>query len=96
MSKRARPYEEFLHERLATSAAEAVEYLNACLDDEDPKLFYVALQDVIEARGGLEKLVGDSAFARQLTTNANPSISSINSLLDKLNMRLVVSYKEAA
>jgi DNA-binding phage protein len=96
MSKRARPYEEFLHERLAASVEEAVEYLNACLEDEDPQLFFVALQDVIEARGGLAKLVDDAAFARQLTTNANPSISSINSLLDKLNMRLVVSYKEAA
>jgi len=43
-------YKEELLKRLKVSAEECVGYLNAALGDEDPRVFLLALKDVIEAK----------------------------------------------
>lgn len=35
---------------------EAAAYLDACLEDDDPHVFLLALKDVAEARGGMGQL----------------------------------------
>lgn len=49
------PIEDFLDRRLA-DPKEAIGYLNTCLEEDDPGLFLLALQDVIRAQGGMAKV----------------------------------------
>ena len=53
MNKPSKPWKELLQQRLAASEEEAIGYLNACLDENDPALLLAALRDVAEARGGI-------------------------------------------
>jgi len=39
---------------------EAAHYLNACLEDDDARVFLLALRDVAEARGGIGSLSRDA------------------------------------
>jgi DNA-binding phage protein len=50
---------ESYHESLMESLKdpdEAAQYLNACLEDDDARVFLLALRDVAEARGGIRAL----------------------------------------
>ncbi len=101
MSKPARAYTEFLHERLAASEEEAVGYLNTALEEGDPSVFLLALRDVAEARGGLGKLTAaihldQENLLRSLAENGSSEFSSLAALLDALGMQLMVSLKSAA
>lgn len=101
MSKTARAYTEFLHERLAASEEEAIGYLNAALEEGDPSVFLLALRDVAEARGSLDKLaetihLNHKHLSRSLAENGNSEFSSLAALLDALGMQLTVSLKSAA
>ena len=51
-------YRESLLESLR-NPEEAAQYLNACLEDEDPRVFLLALRDVADARGGIRALSRD-------------------------------------
>ncbi len=51
MIKQHRDFQEYLHEKLQ-DPKEALAYLNAALQDEDDRVFLLALKDVLEARGG--------------------------------------------
>jgi DNA-binding phage protein len=53
--ERSLKYKEHLLESLK-HPKEAAAYLDACLDDEDPHVFLLALKDVAEARGGMSEL----------------------------------------
>jgi probable addiction module antidote protein len=95
-----RNFEEVLAEDLQ-DPAEAVEYLNACLEDGDPRVFLLALRDVARARGGVAKLAEATELNREhlyrmLSENGNPELSSLEVLLDALGFRLSVSLKEAS
>ena len=50
MGNRSQPYTDYLYEDLQ-DPKEASAYLNECLKDDDPEVFLVAFQDVIEANG---------------------------------------------
>ena len=41
---------------------EAAQYLNACLEDEDARVFLLALRDVAGARGGIKAVSRDAHF----------------------------------
>jgi probable addiction module antidote protein len=95
-----RNFEEVLAEDLQ-DPAEAVEYLNACLEDGDPRVFLLALRDVARARGGVAKLAEATELNREhlyrmLSENGNPELSSLEVLLGALGFRLSVSLKEAS
>jgi len=64
---------------------EAAAYLDTCLEDEDPRVFLLALKDVAEARGGMSKLSAESSLNRQslyrtLSRKGNPKLTSICSI----------------
>jgi|ERR1035437_448041 probable addiction module antidote protein len=70
----------------------AVEYLNATLEDEDYRVFLLALRDVAEA-SGIKKLAIVSDLNREniyrmLSPKGNPTISSLVSLLRAIGIRL--------
>jgi probable addiction module antidote protein len=97
---RTRRYEEVLDEDLQ-DPAEAAAYLSACLQDEDPEVFLLALRDVARARGGVAKLaemtdLNREHLYRMLSEKGNPELRSLEALLDALGLRLAVTHKEAS
>jgi len=70
-------------------------YLTACLEDEDPRVFLLALRDVADAHGGIRtvsrntKLNRESLY-RMLSRSGNPSLDSLASVLQACGLRLAV------
>lgn len=74
---------------------EAVHYLNACLDDKDPRVFLLALRDVADSRGGIRTLSRDARLNREslyrmLSKSGNPSLDSLAAVLKAFGLRLAV------
>jgi len=74
---------------------DAAHYLNACLDDEDPRVFLLALRDVADAHGGVGALAVRSDLNREslyrtLSKSGNPSLNSLAAVLNSLGLRLAV------
>jgi probable addiction module antidote protein len=87
-------YRESLLESLR-NPEDAAQYLNACLADEDTRVFLLALRDVADARGGLRALSRDAhlnreSLYRMLSKSGNPSLESLASVLDAVGLRLAV------
>ena len=53
--RKTKKYREHLLESLK-DPKEAMAYLSACIDKEDPKVFLLALKDVMDAWRGIKKL----------------------------------------
>ncbi len=90
-----RPYDPWLHERLAADPQEARLYLEAALEDEDPRVFLVALKHVVDAYGGLGKLAKTTGLNREnlyrmLSEKGNPELMSLSRVLQALGLRLTV------
>ena len=62
--RKFRNYKEHLFKRLQ-NPKNAAAYLNAALQDEDPKVFLIALKDVAEAGGGISKLAKEADLNRE-------------------------------
>ena len=94
--KQHREFQEYLYEKLQDSK-EALAYLNAALQDEDDRVFLLALKDVLEARGGDISDLADMTklnrvnLYRILSLKGNPRWSSIKSIVHALNLNLSVS-----
>ena len=86
-------YDEYLIESLR-DPKEAEAYLNAALDEEDSRVFLLALRDVAEARGG-RKVIREN-LARMLSRKGGPSLQSLGALLSSLGFRLSVEARNAA
>lgn len=74
----------------------AIAYLNAALEEGSQDVFLLHLRDVVEARGGIGKLAGETHLAREalyrmLNENGNPQLSSLDKILQALGLRLAVS-----
>jgi probable addiction module antidote protein len=97
---RSADYQEHLL-RALTNPREAEAYLNAALEDEDPRVFLLALRNVVQARGGMARLASRSALNREsmyrmLSRRGNPSLKTLGTLLAGLGFRLAVEKKKAA
>jgi len=73
----------------------AAHYLNACLEDEDPRVFLLALRDVAAARGGIRALSSEAKLNREslyrmLSRAGNPSLDSLAAVLNALGLHLAV------
>ena len=87
-------YRENLFESLR-NPDEAAHYLNACLDDKDPRVFLLALRDVADSRGGIRALSRDARLNREslyrmLSKSGNPSLDSLAAVLKAFGLRLAV------
>ena len=93
--KRLMDYQERLLEDLQ-DPIEAQAYLNAALLDEDPRIFLLALKNVIEAQdNGMSALAKKTKLNREnlyrmLSKKGNPKISSIIPVLNSLGLQLAV------
>jgi probable addiction module antidote protein len=87
-------YRESLLESLK-NPDEAAQYLNACLEDEDARVFLLALRDVADARGGIRDLsrnarLNRESLYRMLSRSGNPSLDSLTAVLNACGLRLAV------
>jgi len=87
-------YRENLLESLK-NVDEAAHYLNACLEDEDARVFLLALRDVADAHGGIRALSRDTRLNREslyrmLSKSGNPSLDSLAAVLHACGLRLAV------
>lgn len=94
------PYSEYLKTSLK-KRREAEAYLNAALEDRDPRVFLLALRDVAEARGGMSKTAAGAKLNREslyrmLSRKGNPNLQSLTALLSTLGFRLAVESEDAA
>lgn len=74
---------------------EAAEYLNSALEENEPQVFLLALRNVTEAHGGMNKLskatkLNRENLYRMLSKKGNPGLYSLNSLLEVLGLKLAV------
>lgn len=97
---RSKSYQEELMRDLKDSS-EAAAYLSAALEDEDPKVFLLALRDVAEARGGMTKLSEATKLNREnlykmLSEKGNPELHSLEALLHALGLRLAIEVQRAS
>jgi probable addiction module antidote protein len=75
-----------------------LDYLNICLEDPDPGLFLLALRDVARAYGGMSVIAQKASLNREslyhaLSKRGNPTLSSLESLLDALGFKLRIERK---
>lgn len=80
--------------------AEAAEYINAAIEENDLDTFLLALRDVAEARGMSEisrraKLNRVSVY-KMLSHRGNPHLQSVMHLLQAAGLRLSVGVRPAA
>ena len=89
-------YEDGLKAAL-TNPEEAAAYLNAALEENDQEVFLLALRDIAEARG-FSRMARDTSLNREnlyrmLSSTGNPQLSSLNTLLHSVGLRLAVEVQ---
>lgn len=89
--RKTKEFHKYLIESLK-DPEEAAEYLNAVLEENDPKLFLSALRDVADAYGMGEIAkktdLNRPSLYRMLSKEGNPEIYSVFSLLTAIGLRL--------
>ena len=80
---------------------EAAAYLNAAIEEGDRAVFLLALRNVAEAQGGMAALarktrMNRESLYRMLSSKGNPEIRSILTLLNSMELRLIVEPKKSA
>lgn len=68
-------------------------YLTECLDDDDPRIFLIALRHVIEAHGGMAKVAKLTGLNREsmykaLSNRGNPSLQYVRAILAALGIKV--------
>lgn len=99
IKRRSADYYEYLIESLK-DPKRAAAYLDAALEEGDPKLFLFALRNVAKAQGGLLKLskrtkLNRANLYRMLSRKGNPELFSLESLLEAFGLRLAVEVRAA-
>jgi probable addiction module antidote protein len=95
--KKVTTYQEDLVNALKDSR-EAAAYLNAAIEEGDRAVFLLALRNVAEAQGGMAALarktrMNRESLYRMLSSKGNPEIRSILTLLNSMELRLIVEPK---
>lgn len=99
MKRKLTNYEKNLLESLKDHD-EALAYLNAALQDEDPRVFLIALKNVLSAQNiDISEFAQETNITRQniyriLSNKGNPRWESLTSLLNALGLQIYVSDKK--
>jgi probable addiction module antidote protein len=99
MGKRSESYKEFILERLK-DPKERVGYINAALEDGDPKILLSVLEDCVEAMGGISWLSRETHLSRPslykiMSKKGNPKYDSLAKVLSAFGLRLNVSLAKS-
>lgn len=97
MTKLTESYQDYLLERLQ-DPEEAAAYLNAAIEENDDRVFSLALQNVAEAqkRAKIATMAGlkPERVNQILSEQGSLQLSSLTPLLNALGLRLSVVVKE--
>lgn len=91
-------HEEFLNEYLAKSE-NVTAYLNKALEDDDPRVFLLALKHVARIYGGgmtavaKKAKLGRESLYKALSGKRYPRIDSINTLLSTMGFAIEIKMK---
>ncbi|MBI5426927.1 MAG: putative addiction module antidote protein [Nitrospinae bacterium] len=96
--RKSRAHDDVIVEHLRANPEEAAEYLNASLAEDDPRMFLVALRDVVKAFGGMKHAAEKAGLNREslykaLSGKRHPRISSVNFLLRAMGFALEIKIK---
>lgn len=92
-------FEEYIIERLQ-DPKRALTYLNEALNDDDSRVFLVALRDVLLAQGeDVTALAQEANLNRQnlyriLSKKSNPRWDSITFLCDAMGLQVQLTYRK--
>ena len=97
---RLKNYKDNLLKRLADPRY-AAEYLAQVLAEKDSAAFLIALKDVVEAGGGMSNLAGRIGIKRPslykiLSKKGNPTLETLQEILEPLGLRVSVTLDKAA
>lgn len=97
--KKFKNYKQHLYKRLQNPKAAAA-YLNAALDDEDPKVFLIALKDIADANGGVARLAKETELNREnlyrtLSQRGNPRLQSLMAILQACHLDISIRPRAA-
>jgi probable addiction module antidote protein len=91
---RDKSYAESLNKAL-TDPAEAAAYLDAVMELGEPATMLVALRQVVNAHGMAEVTrraeLGDKSLFKALSENGNPTLDTVNKVLQAVGLRLSVA-----
>lgn len=92
--KKSVDYQEYLLDTLK-DREEAVGYLNAALEGGDISVFLLALQNVVQAQGGVTRVAqkihrSRTSMYKTLSRGGNPYLETTNDILVTLGMHLKV------
>ncbi len=70
-------------------------YLDAALEENDPKLLLAALRDIVDSQGGITMLSSRTGLNREglyktLSENGNPRLSTLFEIIKSLGLHLSV------
>ena len=90
--KRSGDFKEYLIGELKKDPDFAAEYLNAAINDDDPRVFLLALGDLTKAKG-MSAVSNKTGLNREniyriVSANGNPQIKSVFALMDALDLSL--------
>ena len=93
--KKSKDYQEYLINSLK-DPEEAAEYLNAALEENNPKIFLLALRNVVEALGGVATVAKKSKLNREnlyriLSKQGNPALDSLGGILKAVGLKLAIA-----
>ena len=90
---RDKSYNDSLNKSL-TDPAEAAAYLDAVMELGDPAGMLLALRQVVKAHGMAEVTrradMGDKSLFKALNENGNPTLDTVNKVLQAVGLRLSV------
>jgi probable addiction module antidote protein len=91
---RSKSYYQALLEDLKDEV-QAAAYLDAALEDSDPRVFLLALRNVALAQGGIQTLARKTKLHRVnlnriLSEKGNPELQSLSSIFQEMGFRLRV------
>ncbi len=97
---RTKSYRDDLLESLK-NPEEAAAYLDAALEGGDRTAFLLAIKDVTDANGGVKEVaalahLNRETLYRTLSANGNPKLTSLDSILHAVGLRLSVEPSVAA
>lgn len=92
---KTKKFKDFLMKELKNPRL-AAEYLNTCMEEDDPELVLMAIKDVAEAMGGMGEIakrtkVSRMTLYRALSKGGNPEFYSLLDILKAL--RIQFSFK---
>lgn len=82
------------HDYLQTPQ-EVAAYIDAALEEDDPKLLLAALRDVVDSQGGMAMMAAQTGLNREslykaLSEAGNPKLSTLFEIIKALGLHLSV------